>query len=522
MWFSIVAQQDLYRVLFGVGGVAVGLIPFVVYYVRIRLALRDRAQILAKAKEEADKLIAELKAKFQDEMQKEREEQDKRADKKLREVSETERQLTKKEDGLNRKLDLLNKKEQRIDSLEKSLEKRGQALDLREEEVERIVEAEKQQLYKISDLSRDDAEKLLLQKLEKDFSHEEEMLTQRMVDRVKEQAETRSREILATCIQRMASQYCQEITTSAIEIPSDEMKGRVIGREGRNIRAFEKCTGVDVIVDDTPGVIVISCFDSIRREMARRSMDKLIADGRIHPARIEEIVGQTKKEMNEIILQEGKQAIYDLNIPGMHPKLVTLLGRLKFRTSYGQNVLNHVKESAYIAGLIASELGLDIALAKRCALLHDIGKSVDHEIEGGHPEIGATIAKRYDEPPEVVNSIASHHNDVPQESIYAVVTQVADSISGSRPGARGETLERYIKRLEKLESLALSFPGVRAANAIQAGREIRVIVNAQKINDRSAMKLCRDIAKEIEEQLTYPGEIKVTLLRETRVVEYAR
>ena len=332
----------------------------------------------------------------------------------------------------------------------------------------------------------------------------------------------RGREILATCIQRMSSTYCRDITQSTIEIPNDEMKGRVIGREGRNIRAFEKATGVDVIVDDTPGVIIISCFDSIRREMARKSMDQLITDGRIHPARIEEIVQQVKRDMNDIIQEEGKKAVYDLNLPGVHPKMITLLGRLKFRSSYGQNVLEHVKECAHLAGMLASELGMDAVLAKRCALMHDVGKAVDHEIEGGHPEIGANIARRYDEPEEVVNSIASHHNDVPQETIYAVITQIADSISGSRPGARGETLERYIKKLENLEAVALSFPGIQTANAIQAGREIRVFVNSQKVNDKKAIKLCRDIAKEIESTLQYPGEIKITLLRETRVVEYAR
>jgi ribonuclease Y len=395
-------------------------------------------------------------------------------------------------------------------------------VDAREQEIERIVEEEKQVLFRITGLGREDAERLLLQKLERDFEHERETMVARTVERVKESCETRAREMLATCMQRMASAYCQEITTSTIEIPNDEMKGRVIGREGRNIRAFEKATGVDVIVDDTPGVIIVSCFDSIRREMARRAMEKLIADGRIHPARIEEIVEQTKKEMNEIIQQEGKQVVYDLNLPGIHQKMVTLLGRLRFRTSYGQNVLEHTKECAHLAGMIAAELGLDVMLARRCALLHDIGKAVDHEIEGGHPEIGANLARRYDEPPEVVNAIAAHHNDVPQESLYAVITQIADSISGSRPGARGETLERYIKRLEKLEAVALTFAGVKSANAIQAGREIRVFVNSQKVSDKKALKLCRDIAAEIENQLTYPGEIKVTLLRETRVVEYAR
>ena len=504
-----------------IGAVVVGL-PFFAYWYHIRTARQTSDEIINQAKTVGEKIQADFETEAKRELERDRDAQRSKTEKRLKEVQDQERRVSKREDGLTRKLDLLNKKEQRLGNVERSLDRRTQAIDSRETEVDRLIEEEKQALYRVSDLGKEEAEKMLLQKLERDFDHEQEVLLARMVDRIKEQSETRSREILASCMQRMASTYCQELTTSAIEIPGDEMKGRVIGREGRNIRAFEKCTGVDVIVDDTPGVIIISCFDSIRREMARRSMEKLIADGRIHPTRIEEVVGQTKKEMNEVILQEGKQAIFDLNIPGMHPKLVTLLGRLKFRTSYGQNVLFHVKECSYIAGLLAAELNLDVQLAKRCALLHDVGKSVDHEIEGGHPEIGANIAKRYDEPVEVVNSIASHHNDVPQESIYAIITQIADSISGSRPGARGETLERYIKRLEKLESLAMTFAGVKSANAVQAGREIRVIVNSQRVNDKKAIKLCRDIAKEIEEQLTYPGEIRVTLLRETRVVEYAR
>jgi ribonuclease Y len=275
-------------------------------------------------------------------------------------------------------------------------------------------------------------------------------------------------------------------------------------------------------VDDTPGVITVSCFDSIRREIARRAMERLITDGRIHPTRIEEVVEQTRQEIEELIQKEGKQACFDLTVVGVHPRLVTLLGRLRFRTSYGQNVLEHCREVAHLAGMIAGELGLDVKLARRCGLLHDIGKALDHEVEGGHPEIGGNLARRYDEPDDVVNAISSHHNDVPQISLYAVLTQAADAISGSRPGARGETLERYIKRLDKLETLASSFPGVKSANAIQAGREIRVIVNSQKISDNKALKLCHDIAREIEAELTYPGEIKVTLLREMRVVEYAR
>jgi ribonuclease Y len=506
----------------GAVGLLAGLAPFLFYYLKIRKARQTADEVLEQSDRESSLRKEKAVKALEVELQETRVKVDKELLAKREEVTGLERRLAKKEDSLDRKFDLLNKKESYLENKEKSLKKRAALVDIREQEVERVVDEEKQVLFRITELNKEEAEKLLLQKLEKDFEHEKETMVARAIDRVKEMAETRSRDILATCIQRMASTYCQEVTTSTIEIPNDEMKGRVIGREGRNIRAFEKATGVDVIVDDTPGVIIVSCFDSIRREMARRAMDKLIADGRIHPARIEEIVEQTKKEMNELIQQEGKQVTYDLNLPGIHPKLVTLLGRLKFRTSYGQNVLEHTKECAHLAGMIAAELGLDQTLARRCALLHDVGKAVDHEIEGGHPEIGANIARRYDEPPEVVNSIASHHNDVPQESIYAVITQAADSISGSRPGARGETLERYIKRLEKLEAVALSFPGVKAANAIQAGREIRVFVNSQKVTDNKALKLCRDIATEIENQLTYPGEIKVTLLRETRVVEYAR
>ncbi len=509
--------------IYGIVGLVIGaVVVFLIFWTRQKSTENSRQQILDEAEKEGDAIAVKLETEAKEKIDRERRKLKDDYDDRERELEDIERRINKQEDSVKRKHDLLKSNERRLEGREKTLDKRADALEMKEGELERLIDEEKQVLYRISDLNKDDAEKMLLQKLEKDFEHEQEVMLSRMIDRMKEQAETKGREILASCLQRMASTYCQEITTSTIEIPNDEMKGRVIGREGRNIRAFEKATGVDVIVDDTPGVIIVSCFDSIRREMARRAMDQLIADGRIHPTRIEEIVAKAKKEMNELIQQEGKQTIYDLNIPGMHPKLVTLLGRLKFRTSYGQNVLYHVKECAHLAGLIAAELGMDIELAKRCALLHDIGKAVDHEIEGGHPEIGANIAKRYDESPEVVNSIAAHHNDVPQETVYAVITQVADSISGSRPGARGETLERYIKRLEKLESVAMTFPGVKQANAIQAGREIRVIVNAQKVNDKKAVKLCRDIAKEVEEQLTYPGEIKVTLLRETRVVEYAR
>lgn len=509
-------------ILIGIG-LAVGAAICVAYYkARLVTAGKSAQGILDEAEKESGRLKEEYLAKARKESDKRREHLEGEIGSKRKDLESVESRLAKKEDNLDRKFDLLNKKESYLENKDKSLDNRTSMMDQREQELEQVIEEEKANLYRVTNLNQDEAKKLLLQKLEQEFEHEQETMISNMLERIKETAETKGREILATCIQRLASNYCRDITTSTIEIPNDEMKGRVIGREGRNIRAFEKAAGVDVIVDDTPGVIIVSSFDSIRREMARQSMSQLIADGRIHPARIEEIVAQVKKGMNDIIQEAGKEAVFDLNLPGVHTKMVTLLGRLKFRSSYGQNVLEHVKECAHLAGMLAAELGVDEVLAKRCALLHDVGKAVDHEIEGGHPEIGANIARRYDEPPEVINSIASHHNDVPMESIYAVITQIADSISGSRPGARGETLERYIKKLENLEAVALSFSGVKVANAIQAGREIRVFVNAQKVGDKKAVKLCRDIAKEIESTLQYPGEIKVTLLRETRVVEYAR
>ncbi len=487
--------------------------------VRGRRTVRD---FIERAKRDAEEIVKEAGIQAKDETLKRREEAEEEIGRARGELKELERRLSKKEDNVDRKLDVLTKKDKQLEIRERQLQKRREDIEKREQELNQLFEEEKTNLYRITELDRDSAEKLLLSRLERDLEHEVEAVVARSVERTNELAESRAKEIITGAIQRFASAHCQEVTVANIEISDDAMKGRVIGREGRNIRSFEKAAGVNVIVDDTPGVITVSCFDSIRREIARRAMDKLIADGRIHPTRIEEIVEQTRQEVDELIQKEGKQAAFDLNVVGIHPRLITLLGRLRFRTSYGQNVLEHCREVAHLAGMIAGELGLDVKLAKRCGLLHDIGKAMDHEVEGGHPEIGGNLASRYDEPAEVVNSIASHHNDVPQTSLYAVLTQAADAISGSRPGARGETLERYIKRLEKLETLASSFPGVKSANAIQAGREVRVIVNSQKISDSRALKLCHDIAKEIEAQLTYPGEIKVTLLREMRVVEYAR
>src|SRR4029077_11855327 len=340
---------------------------------------------------------------------------------------------------------------------------------------------------------------------------------------VKQECDKQSREIIGMAIQRYASAHTSETTVSSVDIPSDEMKGRIIGREGRNIRTFEKATGVDVIVDDTPGVVIVSAFDTVRRETARLSLTKLIQDGRIHPTRIEEVVAETQKEMDRHIMEIGKTAVTDADAGPVHEKLVHLLGRLRFRTSYSQNVLNHSLEVAFLSGMMAEELGLDGRLARRCGLLHDIGKAADHEMEGGHPKIGADLAARYGEKnPDVLHAIAGHHDDLTIDHIYTVLVASADAISAARPGARRETLEKYVKRLEELEAVASGFPGVEHAYAIQAGREVRVIANASQMTDSDAVKVCRQIAQAIEEQLNYPGEIKVTVVRETRAVEYAK
>lgn len=482
----------------------------------------ERKSVMEEARDDAERIRKESRGEAQEWIKQQRGDFQKELREGRDEIKTTEKELRKREDGLERRMDLLGKKEKNLGSLESDLETLKKQLQVRETDLDELLDQERENLERVADMSREEARESLIEKMQRDVDHEGDLMIQRMVDRVKETGEGRCRDILASTLQRISSSYCQESTVSSIEISSDDMKGRIIGREGRNIRAFEKATGVDVIVDDSPGVITLSCFDPIRREMGSRALKKLLQDGRIHPSRIEEVVAESKKSLNEEIQKAGVQVSYDLDLPGIHPKLVTMLGRLRYRTSYGQNVLSHSVECARICGMVAAEFGLDQDLAKRCGLFHDIGKAVDHQYEGGHPEIGATILKRYEEAKEVVNSAASHHNDVPQESVYAVLTQAADSISGSRPGARGESLDRYVERLEKLENLVTSFSGVANAQAIQAGREVRVFVNAHKVSDKKAIRLAHEVAKQIEEQLTYPGEIKITLIRETRVVEYAR
>jgi len=368
----------------------------------------------------------------------------------------------------------------------------------------------------------DQARETLLSQVEKDMEQETSHLISRRLDEARETSEQQAREVIVTAIQRYASDHTSDRTVSTVDIPSDDMKGRVIGREGRNIRAFEKATGVDVIVDDTPGVVVVSAFDPVRREVARRSLEKLIQDGRIHPTRIEEVVASIEQEVNKQVYEHGKQAMMETNVRGLHQKLIGLLGRLHFRTSYGQNVLQHSIEVAFLSQAIAEELGLNGRLARRCGLLHDIGKAVDHEVEGGHPQIGVDLCKRYGEKEEILNAIGGHHGDIEATSIYTPIIAAADAISASRPGARRETLDRYVKRLQKLEEIATSFEGVQQAYAIQAGREVRVLVDASNVDDRLTAKIAHDIARRVEDEMEYPGEVKVTLVREVRCVEYAR
>jgi len=479
-------------------------------------------EMLTEAREKAERLQKEAQISIKEEIYRRREEFQKELREGRQEIRGAEKRLTKREDSLDHTVDILTKKEKYIEKLERNLATKRRELNEEQAELERVMEQEKINLHKISGLSRSDAESMLLKRLESEMTRECAQLVSRHVEKAREEAERQARKILAGAIQRYAAEHTAENVVAAIPLPSDDMKGRIIGREGRNIRAFEKATGMDVVVDDTPGVVVVSGFDGIRREIGRRAMQALVQDGRIHPGRIEQVVEQCREEMAQTIVDSGKQAALDANVHNLDPRIIELLGRLQYRTSYGQNQLQHSLEVAHLAGTIASELNLDPQLARRCGLLHDIGKAIDHDVEGSHPEIGADVAKRCGESPEVIDAIRNHHEDTNPETIYTVLIAAADAVSASRPGARRETLEKYIKRLERLEEIAGAFPGVDQAYAIQAGREVRVIVNAGKVDDKMTTRICRDIAKEIEEEMTYPGEVKVTVIRETRVVELAR
>lgn len=505
----------------------------IAFGIGLLVSRRSGEKKMARAEELATKIINEAEKAAQvkkkeavleakDYWLKEKSKFERETSSKRNEIQRLESRLRDKEQALNRKVDILNSKEKDIMAREKNLGAKERATLHKEQQLDSLIAEQNAQLEKVAGMTSEEAKKILMENLEAEARRDAAKLIKDIKEQAERDAEKEAKNIIIQAIQRCAADYAMESCVSVVNIPNDEMKGRIIGREGRNIRSFETATGIDVIVDDTPEAIILSGYDPIRREVARIAMEKLIMDGRIHPSRIEEVVGKAEKEMEVIIREIGEQACFDVGVHGINPEIVTLLGKLNYRTSYGQNVLQHSKEVAFLCGIMAAELGLDANTAKRSGLLHDIGKAIDRETEGTHTELGVEFVSKFNENAAVLNAIASHHEDIPMETPYAVLVQAADAISGARPGARRETLEGYIKRLEKLEEMADSFSGVGKAYAIQAGREIRVIAESDKIDDIGCAQLASDIARKIEAELEYPGQIRVTVIRETRNVEYAK
>ncbi len=459
-----------------------------------------KKEVVLEAKEEVHKLRSELDREIRD---------------RRNEIQRIERRLLQREELLDKKIENIEQRDDAITKKQKEIQKSH-------EEVQELYKKQVEELERLSGLSSEEAKQLLLNDIEKEIRHEAAMMIKDIETKAKEEAERKAREIVAGAIQKCSADHVAETTVSVVQLPNDEMKGRIIGREGRNIRTLETLTGIDLIIDDTPEAVILSGFDPIRREVARVALEKLIVDGRIHPARIEEMVEKAKKEVDNYIKEQGEQATFDTGVHGLHPEIVRLLGRLRFRTSYGQNVLKHSIEVAHLAAAMAAELGVDVKLAKRAGLLHDLGKAVDHEVEGPHVQIGADLVKKYKESSEVVHAVMAHHGDIEATTVEAVLVQAADAISAARPGARRETLESYIKRLEKIEEIANSFNGVEKSFAIQAGREVRILVKPEDVSDSEIVYIARDIVKRIEDELEYPGQIKVNVIRETRAIEYAK
>ena len=518
-------EFDLITFLLGIAaGFVAGGVIFFILGVTYRKKVAEKE--IGSAEEEAKRIINEaikggenkkhemlLEAK--EEIHKTRTEQERENKERRNELQKQERRLQQKEESLDKKLDIHEKKEE-------ELAKKVAAVQKQQDEVAAIKKGQLEMLEKISGMTQEEAKTYLLNNVESEVRHETAMKIKEIEAQLKDEADQKAREIITTAIQRCAADHAAEATVSVVPLPNDEMKGRIIGREGRNIRTLETITGVDLIIDDTPEAITVSSFDPVRREVARLALEKLIADGRIHPTRIEDMVEKARREVDHTIKLEGERATFETGIHNLHPELIKLLGRQKYRTSYGQNVLNHSIEVAHIAGLLASELGVDVTLAKRAGLLHDLGKSVDHEMEGSHVQLGVELARKYKENPIVINAIEAHHGDVEPQSIIACLVQAADAISAARPGARRENVENYIRRLEKLEELTNSFPGVDKSYAIQAGREVRIMVKPEEVSEDSMILLAHDLARKIESELEYPGQIKINVIRETKAVDYAK
>ena len=524
--FALVGESNIFM-LYTLSGVLSGAVLMLgyqrwktsVYNIR----LQEKAdEVLDKANQEAETLKTQMLLEAKEETLKIKADGEEEVRRSNRKLQQREDKLDRREELLHQQEDSLRKQQRGLESSQTRLETQLTAVSQERTKLKHIQSEQQKLLEKASGMSREQASEHLLRGLETDLDHERGSMILKHRKELEQVVQAQGREMLMTAIQRYASTFTAESTTSTVDVPTDDMKGRIIGREGRNIRAFEKATGIDVIIDDTPGVVIVSGFDPVRREIARQALNKLIADGRIHPSKIEETVEEVTKQIDEFIMQKGREAADEVNVPGLHDRVIQLLGRLHFRTSYSQNVLRHSVEVAFISGMIAEMLGMDGDLARRCGLLHDIGKAADHELEGGHPKIGADILRRHNECPEVVHAAFGHHDEIVTEHPYTMVVATGDACSASRPGARRESLERYVKRMEELESIATRFDGVRQAFAISAGRELRVIVDSSKTSDERSAAICHDIAKAFEKELTYPGEIKVTVLRESRFTETAK